>query len=99
MLHNDHTCQTCKIIEVNIELAILAFILLALGHANFNCQHEQVYKNLTPRTKPSRGIDGKIEGFSLPPWLRKAMNPRYLRHATNGDRGYTCGCISRCNRK
>ena len=30
---------TCKIIRVNIELAILAFILPTSGHANFECQH------------------------------------------------------------
>ena len=39
ILHNGHTCQTCKIIEISIELVILAFTLLALGHANFECQH------------------------------------------------------------
>jgi hypothetical protein len=38
VLHNSYTCQTCKIIGVNIELVILAFILLPLGHANFECQ-------------------------------------------------------------
>jgi len=39
ILHNGHICQTCKIIRVNIELAILAFILPTSGHANFECQH------------------------------------------------------------
>jgi hypothetical protein len=38
ILHNGHICQTCKIIRVNIELAILAFILPTSGHANFECQ-------------------------------------------------------------
>ena len=38
ILHNGHTCQTYKIIRVNIELAILAFILPASNHANFECQ-------------------------------------------------------------
>jgi len=38
-LHNGHICQTCKIIRVNIELAILAFILSTSGHANFEYQH------------------------------------------------------------
>ena len=38
ILHNGHTCQTCKIIEISIELVILAFTLLALGHANFEYQ-------------------------------------------------------------
>ena len=38
ILHNGHICQTCKIIRVNIELAILAFILSTSGHANFECQ-------------------------------------------------------------
>ena len=37
--HNGHICQICKIIRVNIELAILAFILPTSGHANFECQH------------------------------------------------------------
>ena len=37
ILHNDYICQTCKIIGVNNELAILAFILFVLGHANFEC--------------------------------------------------------------
>ena len=39
ILHKDYICQTCKIIGVNNELAILAFILLVLGRANFECQH------------------------------------------------------------
>ena len=38
VLHNNYTCQTCKIIWVNIELVILTYILLALDHANFECQ-------------------------------------------------------------
>ena len=40
ILHNDYICQTCKIIGVNNELTILAFNLLVLGHANFECQQE-----------------------------------------------------------
>ena len=36
-LHNSYTSQTYKIIGVNNELAILAFILFVLGHANFEC--------------------------------------------------------------
>ena len=39
VLHNSYTCQTCKIIGINIELVILAFIMLLLGHANFECQY------------------------------------------------------------
>ena len=38
ILHNGHICQTYKIIRVNIELAILTFILPTLDHANFKCQ-------------------------------------------------------------
>ena len=42
VLHNNYTYQICKIIGVNIELVILAFILLALDHANFECQHSWI---------------------------------------------------------
>jgi len=48
-LHNSYTSQTYKIIGVNIELVILAFILLALDHANFECQH-QVSKQTSPQS-------------------------------------------------
>ena len=44
ILHNGHICQTCKIIRVNIELAILAFILPTSGHANFECQQHPSLK-------------------------------------------------------
>ena len=38
-LYNSYVCQACKIIEVNMELVILAFILFALDDVNFECQH------------------------------------------------------------
>ena len=47
ILHNGHICQTCKIIRVNIEFAILAFILPTSGHANFECQHMEDWRHGT----------------------------------------------------
>src|SRR6185437_4792189 len=44
ILHNGHICQTCKIIRVNIELTIVAFILPTSSHANFECQQHPSLK-------------------------------------------------------
>ena len=69
ILHNGHICQTYKIIRVNIELAILPFILPILGHVNFECQQVPLAQKKKLSCHGSPQLSSMVmDQISRPPW-------------------------------